>query len=194
MICPTHLHFHDLASHFLALTAGDRFLRFGWVMTDVDIVAYVESLLQSIGNVFVVVEPAPDISGVLQIEFTNGGVDLGLSVSAWARGKGIGTLLLERAGLLASGHGVRTLFVRNLNFNAALRRLAHEVGMEVACAPGMRSTRLEVAEGSEGSEGGSVQGPGPGVITLVDHSLRSQWSLGACGDSPADELREPMPT
>ena len=51
VICPTQLHFHDIASHFLALTAGDRFLRFGWVMSDVDIVAYVEGLLHAIGNV-----------------------------------------------------------------------------------------------------------------------------------------------
>ena len=39
-----HLHFHDLASHFLALSSGDRFFRFGWVMTDVEVAAYVESL------------------------------------------------------------------------------------------------------------------------------------------------------
>jgi GNAT superfamily N-acetyltransferase len=191
VICPTYLHFHDLASHFLALTAGDRFLRFGWVMTDVDIVAYVESLLQSVGNVFVVVEPAPEISGVLQIEFTNGGADMGLSVSAWARGKGIGTLLLERAALLASGRGVSTLFVRNLNFNAALRRLAHEVGMQVAYAPDPRSTRLDVPRGSEG---GVARGRLAGAITLVDHSLRSQWSLAVCTDSSAEELGEPLPT
>src|ERR1700741_1139314 len=95
VICPTHLHFHDLASHFLALTAGDRFLRFGWVMTDVDMVAYVESLLQSIGNVFAIAEPAPDVSGVLHLNFDGGAADLGLSVSAWARGKGIGATLLE---------------------------------------------------------------------------------------------------
>jgi len=191
VICPTYLHFHDLASHFLALTAGDRFLRFGWVMTDVDLVAYVESLLQSIGNVFVVVEPAPDISGVLQIEFTDGGADVGWSAAAWARGKGIGTLLLERAGLLASSHGVSTLFVRNLNFNAALRRLAHEVGMQVACAPGARSTRLE---GPTASEIVVPGGPLAGAITLVDHSLRSQWSPAACGESSAEELGEPLPT
>jgi GNAT superfamily N-acetyltransferase len=190
VICPTHLHFHDLASHFLALTAGDRFLRFGWVMTDVDIVAYVESLLQSIGNVFVVVEPAPDISGVLHIEFTKGGADVGLSVSAWARGKGIGTLLLERAALLASGRGVSTLFVRNLNFNAPLRRLAHRVGMQVACSPGVRSSFAEVPAASEGDAPGV---PFAGAITLVDHSLRSQWSLAACADAPV-ELPEPLST
>jgi len=190
-ICPTHLHFHDLASHFLALPANDRFLRFGWVMTDVDIVAYVENLLQSIGNVFVVVEPVPDISGVLHLEFTRYGVELGLSVSAWARGKGIGTLLLERAALLASARGAGTLFVRNLNFNAALRRLAHRVGMQVACAPSTRSTRLERLVAGDGQVG---HGSGAGTITLADYSLRSQWSAGAVADSPTDELPEPMET
>jgi hypothetical protein len=191
VICPTHLHFHDLASHFLALTAGDRFLRFGWVMTDVDIVTYVESLLQSIGNVFVVVEPAPDISGVLQIEFTHGGADVGLSVSAWGRGKGIGTLLLERAALLASGRGVNTLFVRNLNFNAPLRRLAHQVGMQVACSPGARSG---LAEALAATEGDAPHVACAEAITLVDHSLRSQWSLAPCVEMPVEAVPEPLST
>jgi GNAT superfamily N-acetyltransferase len=190
VICPTNLHFHDLASHFLALTASDRFLRFGWVMTDVEIVAYVESLLRSIGNVFVVVEPAPDISGVLHLEFADGGADLGLSVSAWGRGKGIGTLLLERAGLVAGARGLRTLFVRNLNFNAALRSLARRVGMQVACAPSARSVSLEVPAACNG---GAAR-PGLVNVMLADHSLRSQWSRPAVARLRPDELPERMTT
>ena len=189
VICPTHLHFHDLASHFLALTAGDRFLRFGWVMTDVDIVAYVESLLQSIGNVFVVAEPAPDIAGVLHVDFTSGGADLGLSVAAWARGKGIGTLLLERAEVLATSRGVATLFVRNLNFNTALRRLARHAGIQIACAPGVGSDQLEALDPSEWVAGRNLAA---GTITLADHSLRSQWSQAACGGPPGCDLLEPI--
>ncbi len=172
-ICPTHLHFHHLASHFLALTAADRFLRFGWILSDVDLVAYVESLLRSIGNVVVVVEPAPDISGALHLECRGSSADLGLSVSAWARGKGIGTVLLERAAVLARAHGIRTLFVRNLNFNAALQRLAHRVGMSVACAPNARSTRLEL------SANGPRRDPTAWAVTLADDSLRSHWGEAA---------------
>jgi GNAT superfamily N-acetyltransferase len=190
-ICPTHLHFHDLASHFLALTAGDRFLRFGWVITDVDIVTYVESLLQSIGTVFVVVEPAPDISGVLHLDFTSSGAELGLSVAAWARGKGIGTLLLGHAEVLAGSRGVNTLFVRNLNFNTALRRLARRTGMQIACAPSARSAELE---GPADSEFVEALSPVAGTITLADHSLRSQWSHEVCSGPPAHDLPAPMPT
>lgn len=187
-ICPTSLHFHDLASHFLALPARDRFLRFGWVATDADIVAYVEELLPSIGNVFVVLEPAPDVSGALHLEFAGCGADLGLSVSPWARGKGIGALLLERARLVATACGARTLFVRNLNFNAALQRLARRVGMRVACAPGAASTRLELpaARCGRGQVGGFAEN-----ITLADHRLRSGWSKASVHDFAVDEVREP---
>jgi GNAT superfamily N-acetyltransferase len=186
-IHPTYLQFHDLASHFLALTARDRFLRFGWVMTDVDIVAYVESLLQSAGNVFVVLEPAPDISGVLHLESTGGGANVGLSVSPWARGKGIGSLLLERAGLVATARGIRTLFVRNLNFNAALRRLAQRTGMRVACASSARSPRIDRPAAGNGRV---RHDRSEWNITLADHSLRSQWSRAPLLDTAATELQE----
>jgi GNAT superfamily N-acetyltransferase len=188
-ICPTHLHFHDIASHFLALTAGDRYLRFGWVMSDVDIVAYVETLLRPVGNVFVVVEPSPDISGVLHLEFRDSGANFGLSVSAWARRKGIGTLLLERAALLAGARNVRTLFARNLNHNPALRRLALRAGMQVACASSVHSTQREVPTG-DGSF--AHRGPLEPTITLADHSLRSQWGVVPLLGSQADCFREPI--
>ena len=56
-----------------------------------------------------VVEPAPDIVGAVHLELAEcGTANLGLSVSTWARGKGIGTLLLERTGLYASSRGVST--------------------------------------------------------------------------------------
>jgi GNAT superfamily N-acetyltransferase len=182
-ICPTDLHFHDLASHFLALTSADRFLRFGWILSDDDIVSYVGALFPANDSVFVVAEPAPDICGAVHLDFTACGADLGLSVSAWARGKGIGTLLLERAGLLASARGVSTLFARNLNFNTALRRLAHRAGMRVACAPSARSARLELPAGRDGA---ARRGPFAGKMTLADYSLRFQWNRRPSVDSSID--------
>ena len=169
---PTQFHFHKLASHFVSLTSGDRFLRFGWVATDVDIVAYVESLFVSAASVFAVVEPDGDISGVLHLEFTNGGANVGLSVSSWGRNQGIGTLLLQRAGLLVCAHGLKTLFVRNLNFNSALKQLALRLGMNVACTSNALSIPRETPE----PNGHDLERDGfCGAITLVDDSLRSRW-------------------
>jgi len=172
-ICPTELQFHDLASHFLALTARDRFLRFGWVLSDDDVVSYAQSLMHSIETVLVVVEPPPEICGVLHLDVTGRCADLGLSVSGWARGKGIGTLLLERTRRLASARGVTTLFVRNLNHMPALMRLAHRVGMNVICAPRAGTNRLELPAGSDGATRHDALSAD---VTLADYDLRFQWN------------------
>ena len=126
----------------------------------------------SAARVFAVVEPDGDISGVLHLEFTGGGANVGLSVSSWGRNQGIGTLLLQRAGLLACAQGLKTLFVRNLNFNSALQQLALRLGMKVACTPNALIRRTETPE----PNGHDVEHDGfCGKIRLVDDSLRSQW-------------------
>ena len=185
-ITPTHAHFRKLASHFVGLTSGDRFLRFGWVVTDVDIVAYVGNLFVSAASVYAVAEPDGDISGVLHLEFTNAGANLGLSVSSWARNQGIGRFLLQRAGLLARARGLKTLFVRNLKFNSALQQLALRLGLNVA------STSDALIVGAKTSEpnGEQVERDGfGGDITLVEDSLRSVWD-----GAPFDDLLQSIPS
>jgi len=185
-ICPTQLHFRRLASHFLSLTSGDRLLRFGSVLTDVDLVAYVERLFVSAASVFVVVEPDLDISGVLTLEFTGEDAKLGLSVSSWARNLGVGKALLERAGLFACTRGLKTLFVPNLKFNTALQQLALSLGMNVACASGaLAAIQPHPVHGHPVQERGFA-----GRITLADESLRfrsearsSSVSAGALPES-----------
>jgi GNAT superfamily N-acetyltransferase len=172
-IYPTRRHFQQLARHFLALGPVDRFLRFGWVMSDVEVVAYLECLFVSTDSVCAVVEPNRNISGVLHLESMGCGVNLGLSVSASARSVGIGTQLLQRAHLLAGARGLKTLFVRNLNVNLALQRLALRLGMNVACAPNARTASLEVP-GTRDRDTRHDQLAGK--ITLADDSLRAQWS------------------
>ena len=184
-MCPTQLHFRKLANHFIALTSGDRFLRFGWVATDVDIVAYVESLFVSAASVFAVAEPDGDISGVLHLEFARGGANIGLSVSSWARNQGIGTSLLQRAGLLARARGVKTLFVRNLKFNSALQQLALRLGLNVAWTADALIERAKTPE----PNGAHVERDGfGGDITLVEDSLRSVSDGAPFDDLPGSIL------
>jgi hypothetical protein len=171
----TPFHFHDVAGHFLALSPMNRFLRFGLVMTDAQIVAYVESLFALSDPLFVVVEPDGNISGVMHLESMGCGATLGLSVSAWARCMGIETLLLTRARLLARQQGLKTLFVRNLGFNRELQRLAMRVGMRVACKPD--EAGCSQTPGSNGTEGRSDRLEGK--ITLADDSLRSDWNAAS---------------
>ena len=189
-ICPTQLHFHELIGHFLAMGSNDRLLRFGGVMSDAWIVSYVESLFASAESVLVVVEPGGNISGALHLESTDCGVVLGLSVSSWARRLGIGTLLLQRAGLLARTRGLKTLFIRNLSLNTALQQLVLRLGMSVACASTALSTRLEVPATSKRD---TPRAGFTAQITLADDSLRSQWNA-APPNARLPDLTEPIPS
>ena len=181
-ICPTQLHFRRLVRHLLGLTSGDRLLRFGRVLTDIDIVAYAERLFTTAAKVFVVVERDQDISGVLTLDLASSGPTLGLSVSSWARNLGVGTALLQRAGLLARAHGVQTLFVPNLGFNSALQRLALSLGMNVMCASGVISA-IDAVPPTGGQQ--EVQRIGfAGSVTLADEALRPE-SENANVDTPA---------
>ena len=183
-ICPTSLHFHDLAAHFLALSPSDRTLRFGWAMSDDDIVVYVETIVRRVDPVFMVVEPTQDVSGVVHLEFTGCGADLGLSVSPWARSKGVGSSLLERACLLAAGRGVAALFVHKLGDNEQLQRLAQRAGLQVVCAAGDGAKQREPIVLRNG---GNEATPG---IALVDHSLRPDLGTMPAFTLAPDETRQ----
>jgi hypothetical protein len=117
------------------------------------------------------------------------GVNLGLSVSAWARNLGIGTVLLQRAGLLARARGLTALFVRNLGVNTGLQGLALRLGMRVACAPSSPDESPEVP---------AANGHQPrldefqGRVTLADESLRPQWNGMSPDASLLDLAEQPL--
>jgi hypothetical protein len=154
-------------------------------MSDDDIVYYVETIVRRVDPVFMVLEPTQDVSGVVHLEFTGCCADLGLSVSAWARSKGVGASLLERARLLAAARGVATLFVHKLGDNEQLQRLAQRAGLRVVCSRGDGAKRLEPIVWKNGVPG---REPAPG-IALVDHSLRPDLGTMPPFTLSADETR-----
>jgi GNAT superfamily N-acetyltransferase len=186
-ISATYSDFHELAYHFLTLTATDRLLLFGRLISDLEIVAYVEALYLKGDPVFVVMGPWPSIAGAVHLETTDRGATLGLSVSDWARRQGIGTLLLERACLFASSRGINTFYVRNLSANMALRSLAHRVGMKVAWAPNAESTQVDLPVGNrEFSHGKYVAGR----FMLADYSMHPQGRTRPSVDSVTADILE----
>jgi RimJ/RimL family protein N-acetyltransferase len=190
-ICPTNSDFHELAYHFLTLSAGDQLLRFGELRSDLELVEYADTLLRRSEVVFVVMEPAPSIAGVVHLQFAQSGVNLGLSVSDWARGQGIGTLLLERTVLFASSFGIGTLYARELSENSGLRNLATRAGMNVAWVLPDGSTRLDFPAGRRNPIPSHCDA---GSMILADHCLRFQAQVRNPALSPSlDPLESTVP-
>lgn len=135
-----------LLKHFLALDDNDRLLRFGTVLSDELVTRYVERLdferdsvfgvysgwlhsLVGVGHLaFVPREQRPVIGGATTKSRM---AEFGVSVSAEARGKGVGSKLFERAIMHCRNEDVDTLYMHCLTSNQTMMHLARKAGMEI---------------------------------------------------------------
>jgi RimJ/RimL family protein N-acetyltransferase len=118
--------------HFLALDRNDRLLRFGSILTDEQVAAYVGKLDFSRDIVFGVVNRLFQLVGVGHLSFVKEKVaEFGVSVSTSARGQGVGSRLFERAAIHCRNSDVDTLYMQCLSSNRTMMHIAKKAGMEI---------------------------------------------------------------
>jgi RimJ/RimL family protein N-acetyltransferase len=139
-----------LLMHFLALDASDRLLRFGTVLPDELITRYVQRLDFNRDSVFGVYDdslalvavghlafaPREALPAVANATLKARVAEFGLSVSASARGVGMGTRLFERAAIHCRNEDVDTLYMHCLASNQTMIHIARKAGMEIHRAYG----------------------------------------------------------
>jgi GNAT superfamily N-acetyltransferase len=125
-----------IKGHLLALSAQDRYLRFGYMASDEQVAKYVANLnferdeiygifnrrLQLIAMAHLALESDPKAQSC---------AEFGVSVSSDARGKGLGTLLFKRAMLHARTEGVDLMFIHALSENEPMLKIARKAGAVV---------------------------------------------------------------
>jgi len=131
--------------HFLALDRDDRLLRFGIMLQDPQVAAYVAKLDFSRDIVFGVYNRLFQLVGVGHLGFTSKDAhpdsihytdkekvaEFGVSVSKSARGQGVGTRLFERAAIHCRNSDVDTLYMQCLSSNRTMMHIAKKAGMEI---------------------------------------------------------------
>lgn len=131
--------------HFLALSDSDRLLRFGNVVPDQLITKYVQKLSFSRDTIFGVFDRDMHLVGVGHLAFIprqalpvvqhattkERAAEFGVSVSAVARGMGVGTKLFERAEIHCRNADVDTLYIHCLSSNQAMMHIAGKAGMKI---------------------------------------------------------------
>ena len=129
-------------SHFLALEADDRHLRFGSPTSDAIIERYVANLNFNRDALFGVFNDALDLIGIAHLAYVpsaNDGTrsaEFGVSVLHDDRHRGLGAALLARAAVHARNTHIDTLFVHCLAKNKAMMHLAQKLDMRVEFAYG----------------------------------------------------------
>jgi GNAT superfamily N-acetyltransferase len=151
--------------HFLALDKDDRLLRFGSVLGDESIAAYVDKLDFARDIVFGVYNATFQLAGVGHLAFTSKEAhpdsihytdkekvaEFGVSVSKSARGQGIGTRLFERAAVHCRNVDVDTLYMQCLSSNRTMMHIAKKAGMEIRREYGEADAHLHLPPPSPSS-------------------------------------------
>jgi|tagenome__1003787_1003787.scaffolds.fasta_scaffold20282464_2 RimJ/RimL family protein N-acetyltransferase len=160
-----------LERHFLALGAEDRRLRFGIALSDAAVRAYVARIDFGRDAAFAVLDDELEPVGVAHLARDRDSAELGVSVRAGERGRGIGGALLARAHTRARNWGVRTLFMHCLRENAAMMHLARKQGMDIASQAGEADAHLTLAPADAATHFGEVFAQ---RVALFDYALKAQ--------------------
>ena len=151
--------------HFTALDRDDRLLRFGSVLPDAQVEAYVAKLDFANDIVFGVYNRVFQLVGVGHLAFTSREAhpdsihytdkekvaEFGVSVSTSARGQGVGTRLFERAAIHCRNSDVDTLYMQCLSSNRTMMHIAKKAGMEIRREYGEADAHLHLPPPSPGS-------------------------------------------
>ena len=147
--------------HFLALDGNDRLLRFGSIIPDDQIKAYVAKIDFSRVIVLGVHNGIFQLVGVGHLGFsTSEGrgsttkervAEFGVSVSRSARGQGVGTRLFQRAAIHCRNSDIDTLYMQCLSSNQTMMHIARKAGMRIKREYGEADAYLQLPPPSPGS-------------------------------------------
>jgi RimJ/RimL family protein N-acetyltransferase len=161
----------ELSRHFLSLDREDVRLRFGVVIPEAAIAAYVERIDFDTDAVFGVYDEELVLAAVAHVAFSGDMAELGVSVLPAHRGRGLGSALLARAAEHVRNRFVTRLFMYCLAENAAMMHIARKLGMKICIDTGEADAFLKLAPADPASVTGEFVEQ---RLALFDYALKSQ--------------------
>ena len=142
-------HKRALMRHFLALTSRDRYLRFGYAISDEQMQNYINQIDFDHDEIFGIFNHKLELIAVAHIGISRmskdtGEAEFGVSVIPKAQGKGFGYRLFQRAVLFARNHGIQTLTLQCLSENGPMMHIVRKAGMIVQSSHGETMASLEI--------------------------------------------------
>lgn len=136
IISMTPEHAPELKAHMLALDVQDRYLRFGYQANDAQIERYVDQLDFERDDIFGIFNRKLQIVAMAHVAIMREPgrealAEFGVTVSSYARGRGYGARLFERAVMHARNEKVTLMYIHALSENAPMIRIARNAGATI---------------------------------------------------------------
>ena len=129
-------HGERIATHLLALSPHDRYLRFGYAANDEQIHRYVDGLNFERDEIFGIYNRKLELIAMAHLAFSTDPTlkscaEFGVSVLSGVRGRGYGSCLFGRAVMHARNEGVDMMFIHALSENTAMLNIARKSGARI---------------------------------------------------------------
>jgi RimJ/RimL family protein N-acetyltransferase len=126
-------HRSKIKRHLLSLSAHDRYLRFGYAANDAHIERYIDALSFERDEIYGIFNRHLQIVAMAHLALMQtpgrpSSAEFGVSVLAYARGRGYGARLFERAVIHARNEKVSDIYIHALSENAPMIRSARKSG------------------------------------------------------------------
>ncbi len=164
-----------LLAHFCALSRRDSYLRFGTYVGPETIESYVNGIDFDRSTVLGVYDEGLELLGVAHLCPEKDVVELGISVLASARRRGIGTLLLRRSLSHARMIGAGRLFMHCLAENGDLMRLARAAHAEISISHDEADGFIHVPRLTPFSAAVELAEENLGVVDYAFKAQRAAW-------------------
>jgi RimJ/RimL family protein N-acetyltransferase len=132
----SHEHLPKILEHLLSLSLHDRYLRFGYTATNEHIQRYVSGLnfdrdeIYGIFNRNLAIVAMAHLALIKQVGHESSS-EFGVSVMPYARGRGYGARLFDRAVMHARNEKVHQMYIHALSENAPMIRIARKAGATI---------------------------------------------------------------
>jgi RimJ/RimL family protein N-acetyltransferase len=144
-------HRERIVRHLLDLPEQDRYLRFGYVASDSQVLHYVQQINFERDEVLGIFNRRLRLLAMAHLAYLNDDsgqptsrAEFGVSVGAHARGRGYGKRLFDLAALHARNRGVQTLLIHALSENTPMLRIARRAGADVVREGGESQALLKL--------------------------------------------------
>jgi ribosomal protein S18 acetylase RimI-like enzyme len=179
-----------MLKHFLGLDDSDRLLRFGTKLPDEQVASYVARIDFARDTVYGVYNRVFKLVAVGHLAFApkekipSGAAhtskariaEFGVSVSASARGLGIGSKLFERAAIHCRNSDVDTLYMHCLSSNQTMMHIAKKAGMEIQRERGEADAYLRLLPANPAS---MLQEAIEEQVATLDYNLKANKRFAA---------------
>lgn len=122
----------DILQHITNLNADDRYMRFGYPITDQQISKYVESSVVDSTSTWLIVRSSTAVVATLHIAISVNVAEFGLTVEEKYRGTGIGKSLFSSAYHICRNKKIKSIRLNCLRQNKAMQNIAKHFGLVVS--------------------------------------------------------------